>query len=138
MHGSRMRPWWIVAFVIAGLAVRGTTAHADCVHVTAADAVAAAELERVVATELAAAPGACLDVALVGLDVVEDGGQVTMTARVSVVVSAADRISSIVSGRATLRADRREVRRRRVTLQHDVLDEAIAHVAPALRAHRRD
>ena len=129
--------------VIAVLAARVAVAHADvaaerCVHVTAADAVAGAELQRVVASELAAAPGACLDIALVGLDVVEDGAQVTMTARVSVVVSTADRISSIVAGRATLRADKRDARRHRAMLQHDVLGEAIAHVAPAVRARAAD
>jgi hypothetical protein len=133
-----MRSWLIIAAVAAHAAVAHADVPADrCVHVTAADAVAAAELERVVATELATAasvPGTCLDIALVGIDVVDDGAQVTMTARVSVVVSAADRISTIVAGRATLRADRRDARRHRGTLRHDVLGEAIAHVAPAVRA----
>jgi hypothetical protein len=134
-----MRLGLVIAIVVgcAGMA------HADvaperCVHVTAADAVAGAELARVVASELAAAPGACLDIALVGLDVVEDGAQVTMTARISVVVSTADRISSIVAGRATLRADKRDARRHRAMLRHDVLGEAIARVAPAVRARAAD
>lgn len=129
-----MKRWIVIAIIVAGAA----TAHADgartsCVRVSAASDSDAAELQRALVAELPTVR-ACLDVVLVGIDLVDDGAQVALTARLRVVVSDGDHIAAVVAGRATLHAAKREARRRRSMLQRDVLDEVVASVMPAVRA----
>jgi hypothetical protein len=123
-----------MALAASAVVARADVAPRECLHVTAADAGDAAELRHALVTDVATVPAACLDVALVGLDFMEDGAGVSVTARVSVVVSLADHVTAIVAGRATLRASKRDARMHRVAMLHDVIDEAVASVMPALRA----
>jgi hypothetical protein len=132
------------AIMVAIVAAGAIPAHADagnyiptgphCIHVTATDGGDAAELRRALAAELPKSAGACLHVALLGVERVDRGAQVALTARVQVVVLDGDQIAAVVTGRATLHATKREARRRRNVLQHDVLDEVVARVMPAVRS----
>jgi hypothetical protein len=128
-----------IALLIGGMAAtRAQAAPATCVRVTAADASDADELRRALAVELPALAHVCLDVALVGVELVERGSDVELTAHLQVMVSdGSDRIAAVLTGRATLRAGKREARRQRALLQRDVLDGAIASVAPSVRARLR-
>jgi hypothetical protein len=134
------KPWIaiIVAMVAAGAAPHRAEAgnHGKaglgCLRVTATDRGDAAELRRAVAAELSKVGRACLDVALVDVELVDDGGEVELTARVKVVVSDGHQIAAVMSSRATLRVTQREAREQRSSLQHDVLDEVAATMMQTL------
>jgi hypothetical protein len=125
-----MRALATTALVLAAMVAR---AHAEpCVNVTAADRSDAAIVKRAVLEAIPATPRSCLDIAVT--TTVTSGDDIALTTSIRIVISDEHgKMTSVVAGGATAHVAKASPK---LSLyRRDALEQAIAGVAPTIRAH---
>ncbi|HUJ58606.1 MAG TPA: hypothetical protein VLX92_08940 [Kofleriaceae bacterium] len=121
---------------IAVLLIGAGVAHAaPCVNVTSPHADDVEPLRRALVAAFPETPHTCIDVSVVRWTIDVAGGDLTLAATVHAVVSDdTGRVRAMLSGGATVHV--RGYRARRMpTYRRDALEDSVAGMLPALRAH---